>query len=217
MFERIAGRYDLMNDVMSLGIHRWWKRDLAWAVDARAGQVIVDLAGGTGDVARRVAGVDRRVLVVDPSVGMMTVGRARSPRGVQWLAATGEAMPLRAASADTVVIAFGIRNASDRQRLLEESLRVLKPGGRFLCLEFSHPAALVRPVYDTVSRLLIPRLGALIADDREAYRYLVESIARFPDQQAMQRLMEAAGFVDVSYRNLSFGIACVHIAVKPPD
>ena len=215
MFERIAGRYDLMNDIMSFGIHRLWKRTLAWAIDARPGQLIVDLAGGTGDVGMRIAGDDRRVLVVDPSIGMMSVGRRRSAAPIEWLAACGEALPLPDAVADSIVIAFGIRNASDRRRLLAESLRVLKPGGRFLCLEFSRPAALIRAPYQLFSRLLIPRIGALVAGDQGAYRYLVESIARFPDQQALQAEIETAGFAEVWYRNLSFGIACVHIAVRP--
>jgi demethylmenaquinone methyltransferase/2-methoxy-6-polyprenyl-1,4-benzoquinol methylase len=134
---------------------------------------------------------------------------------VQWLEGTGERMPLPTASVDTLTIAFGIRNVTRVEDALVEVLRVLKPGGRFLCLEFSTPYAPVRPFYNLFSFTIIPRLGAWIARAPEAYNYLVESIRRFPDQRAFKALIEEAGFVDVSYRNLSFGIACIHVGRRP--
>ena len=215
VFEAVARRYDLMNDLMSMGIHRLWKRTLVRLAAPRAGQLIVDLAGGTGDVAARLAAADRVVAVCDPSVPMMQVGRARGHRHVQWLAGTGENMPLPVGSVDTITIAFGIRNVTRIEDALAEALRVLKPGGRFLCLEFSTPWAPVRPFYNFFSFAVIPRLGAMVAQAPGAYTYLVESIRRFPDQRSFQALMQQAGFGDVSYRNLSLGIACIHVGTKP--
>ena len=215
VFEAVARRYDLMNDLMSMGIHRLWKRTLVRLAAPRAGQLIVDLAGGTGDVAARLAAADRVVAVCDPSVPMMQAGRARGHRHVQWLAGTGENMPLPVGSVDTITIAFGIRNVTRIEDALAEALRVLKPGGRFLCLEFSTPLAPVRPFYNFFSFAVIPRLGAMVAQAPEAYTYLVESIRRFPDQRSFQALMQQAGFGDVSYRNLSLGIACIHVGTKP--
>jgi demethylmenaquinone methyltransferase/2-methoxy-6-polyprenyl-1,4-benzoquinol methylase len=214
VFEAVARRYDLMNDLMSLGIHRLWKRTLARMTAPAPGQTIVDLAGGTGDVAALMAGPDRNVLVCDPSLGMMTVGRARGHAHLDWVAGTGEALPFADASIDAVTIAFGIRNVTRIELALAEARRVLKPGGRFLCLEFSTPAAPIRPFYNLFSFTVIPRLGALVARAPEAYAYLVESIRRFPDQNEFKALIEQAGFENVSYRNLSFGIACIHVGHK---
>lgn len=217
VFEAVAKRYDLMNDLMSMGIHRLWKRSFVKMAAPRDGQFIVDLAGGTGDVAALMAGPGRRVTVCDPSLPMMQVGQARGHAGVEWLEGTGEAIPLPSASVDTVTIAFGIRNVTRIEDALREIHRVLEPGGRFLCLEFSTPHALVRPFYNLFSFTVIPRLGAWIADSPEAYTYLVESIRRFPDQRSFQQLIEQAGFTHVSYRNLSFGIACIHVGTRPAD
>ena len=215
VFEAVAARYDLMNDLMSLGIHRRWKRRLVRLAAPAAGQVIVDLGGGTGDVAALMAAPDRQVTVCDPSQPMMDVGLARGHAHVDSLLVTGEAIPLPSASVDTLTIAFGIRNVTRIEDALTEVLRVLKPGGRFLCLEFSRPWAPVRPLYNLFSFAVIPRLGAWIAQVPEAYHYLVESIRRFPDQRAFKTLIEQAGFVDVQYRNLSFGIACIHVGQRP--
>ncbi len=215
VFAKVAPRYDLMNDLMSFGIHRVWKRYLAKQVAARAGHIIVDLAGGTGDVAERVAGWDRTVVVCDPSTEMMRVGRYRRLPGVRWLAGTGEAIPLQDDSVDTVTIAFGIRNCTHMDRALQEMLRILKPGGRMLCLEFSKPWGAVRPFYQLFSATVIPRLGAWVARNPDAYKYLIESIQRFPDQDEMKEMMENAGFRGVHYRNLSCGIACLHTGTKP--
>jgi demethylmenaquinone methyltransferase/2-methoxy-6-polyprenyl-1,4-benzoquinol methylase len=214
VFQRVAPRYDLMNDLMSFGIHRWWKRNLAWAVDPRPGQVIVDLAGGTGDVADRVAAVDRSVIVCDPSLEMMAAGRARVSHEVGWLSAVGESIPLRSESVDTLTIAFGIRNVTHIDATLAEILRVLRPGGCFLCLEFSKPWAPIRPFYEFFSHTVIPRLGAWVSGNSDAYEYLIESIRRFPDQEQLKALLEAAGFTEVSYKNFSLGICCLHIGIK---
>jgi demethylmenaquinone methyltransferase/2-methoxy-6-polyprenyl-1,4-benzoquinol methylase len=218
VFGAVAPRYDLMNDLMSLGIHRLWKRRFARLAAPRAGQTIVDLAGGTGDVAALMAAPDRLVTVCDPSVPMMNAGRARGDTAlahVRWLAGTGERLPLADASVDTLTVAFGIRNVTRLEDALAEALRVLRPGGRFLCLEFSTPHALVRPFYDLFSYLVIPRLGAWVARAPEAYQYLIESIRRFPDQRAFAGLIQRVGFTDVTYDNLSLGIACIHVGCKP--
>ncbi len=214
VFEVVAARYDLMNDFMSFGIHRLWKRRLVRDAAAAAGQVIVDLAGGTGDVARQMASADRTVLIVDPSLPMMSVGRQRGLPDVTCVAGSGERIPLADGSVDTVTIAFGIRNMTRMAAALEEMHRILRPGGWMHCLEFSKPWAPIRPFYNLYSSLVIPRLGALVARQPSAYHYLVESIRRFPDQEEMKALMEAAGFRDVRYRNLSMGIACIHSGAK---
>jgi demethylmenaquinone methyltransferase/2-methoxy-6-polyprenyl-1,4-benzoquinol methylase len=214
VFESVARRYDLMNDLMSFGIHRLWKRAFVAMAAPRAGQRIVDLAGGTGDVAALMAGPDREVMVIDPSAAMMEAGRAREHQHVHWKLGAAEHLPLDDASVDTLTIAFGIRNVTRIEVALAEALRVLKPGGRFLCLEFSTPVFWLRPFYNLFSFLVIPRLGAWIANSPEAYTYLVESIRRFPDQQAFVRLIEGAGFAEVRFRNLSFGIAAIHSGVR---
>ena len=214
VFQAVAPRYDLMNDLMSFGIHRLWKRRLAARVAVCQG-VAVDLAGGTGDVARLLADGSRQVVIVDPSLAMMSAGRARDGTGLRWLAGEAERMPLADASVDLLTVAFGLRNATRLTAALVEIHRVLKPGGRFVCLEFSRPAAWLAPFYDLYSFLVIPRLGALVAREPEAYQYLVESIRRFPDQAEFARLMEEAGFDGVRWENLSFGIACLHFGLKP--
>ena len=214
VFDAVAPRYDLMNDLMSMGIHRLWKRRFARMVAPRAGELIVDLAGGTGDIARLMAGPDRTVVVCDPSTRMMEAGRARGLGEIRWAAGTGEALPFSDGSIDALTISFGIRNATDVRAALAEIHRVLKPGGRFLCLEFSRAAAPIRPFYDFFSLTVIPRLGAMVARAPDAYTYLVESIRRFPDQETFKGLIEETGFVEARYRNLSFGIACVHSGTK---
>lgn len=214
VFQVVAPRYDLMNDFMSFGIHRLWKRRLVREAAAASGQVVVDLAGGTGDVARSMSGADRQVTIVDPSPAMMGEGRRRGLEHVSCVAGEGEAIPLADNSVDTLTVAFGVRNMTDMSAGLAEMARVLKPGGRCLCLEFSKPWAPIRPFYNLYSFLVIPRLGAMVARQPAAYTYLVESIRRFPDQKEMKRLMEAVGFRDVRYRNLSLGIAALHVGTK---
>jgi demethylmenaquinone methyltransferase/2-methoxy-6-polyprenyl-1,4-benzoquinol methylase len=215
VFQAVAGRYDLMNDIMSMGIHRLWKRAMADAAAAKPGEMIVDLAGGTGDVARLLAAPDRMVVVCDPSAAMMAVGRQRCPDSVRFAEGTAEAMPFPDASVDMVTMAFGLRNVTSLPAALAEIRRVLKPGGRFLCLEFSRPHALIRPFYDAWSFLVIPRLGAAVAGEPAAYEYLVESIRRFPDQPSLAAAFSDAGFVSVGWRNYSFGIASLHFGVRP--
>lgn len=214
VFQAVAGRYDLMNDIMSMGIHRLWKRAMARAVAPRAGEMVVDLAGGTGDIARLLAGQGRDVVVCDPSQAMMEVGRQRCPSGVRFVEGTAEAMPFADNSVDVLTIAFGLRNVTSLAAALAEIRRVLKPGGRFLCLEFSRPWAPIRPFYDAWSFLVIPRLGAAVAGEPAAYEYLVESIRRFPDQKTLAAAMRDAGFDGVGWRDYSFGIACLHHGVK---
>lgn len=216
VFNRVAPRYDLMNDVMSFGIHRLWKRAFARMARPQEGQVLVDLAGGTGDIARQLAGAGHHTLLVDPCLPMMLTGRTASGVGnIHYLAGTGECLPLQDNCVDVLTIAFGIRNMTRMEVALTEIVRVLKPGGRFLCLEFSHPHGLIKPFYDLHSFYIIPRLGAWISRQPAAYTYLVESIRRFPDQQELCHLMQQAGLEQASYRNLSFGIACIHSGVKP--
>ncbi|MCW9024282.1 MAG: bifunctional demethylmenaquinone methyltransferase/2-methoxy-6-polyprenyl-1,4-benzoquinol methylase UbiE [Gammaproteobacteria bacterium] len=214
VFEVVAKRYDLMNDFMSFGIHRLWKKRLVNLVPSEAGQCIVDLAGGTGDIARALAKKNQQPIIIDPSLPMMQVGQSRGQNTIPCLAGCGEAIPLADNSVNTLTIAFGIRNMTHIDKALSEIYRVLKPGGRCLCLEFSRPWALIRPFYNLYSFLVIPRLGAMVAREPAAYNYLIESIRRFPDQEEMKQLMLKAGFEQVSYKNLSFGIACLHIAHK---
>jgi demethylmenaquinone methyltransferase/2-methoxy-6-polyprenyl-1,4-benzoquinol methylase len=214
VFDTVAPRYDLMNDLMSMGTHRLWKRAFARMAAPRAGQVIVDLAGGTGDIAALMAGADRLVAVCDPSVAMMEAGRQRGRGALVWLAGAAERLPFADRTVDTLTISFGIRNVTDMPAALTEIRRVLKPGGRFLCLEFSQAWAPIRPFYNLFSFTVIPRLGAWVARAPEAYTYLIESIRRFPDQEEMKTIMERAGFADVRYRNLTFGIACIHVGSK---
>ena len=215
VFQAVAPRYDLMNDLMSFGIHRLWKRRLAARVAASRG-VAVDLAGGTGDVARLLADGSRHVVIVDPSLAMMQAGRARDAAGerIGWIAGEAESLPLADASVDLVTISFGLRNATSPRDALREIRRVLKPGGRFVCLEFSRPHFWLKPFYDLYSFLVIPRLGAWVARQPAAYHYLIESIRRFPDQREFAALMRDAGFGDVRWRNLSFGIACLHFGTR---
>ncbi len=214
VFASVAGRYDLMNDLMSFGIHRLWKRALIGETVPKPGEILVDLAGGTGDVAARLAGPDRRAIVCDPSPEMMETGRRRGLPEVEWIAGEAEALPFADATIDCLTISFGIRNVTRLRDALGEIHRVLKPGGRFLCLEFSRPQAWLAPAYDLFSFQVIPRLGALIARQPEAYEYLVESIRRFPDQRELADFFVDAGFASVRWRNLSFGIACIHSGVK---
>jgi demethylmenaquinone methyltransferase/2-methoxy-6-polyprenyl-1,4-benzoquinol methylase len=223
VFERVAPRYDLMNDLMSGGVHRLWKDAMAAKLNPRPGETIVDCAGGTGDVARRLAKLARaaqkrsggptaRVVVVDYNAEMVAAGRRRaSEPEIAWAVGDAQALPLKDAKADAYVIAFGIRNVADVQKALGEARRVLKPGGRFLCLEFSRPIAEpLRRAYDAYSFKVIPHVGKLVAGDRDAYQYLVESIRRFPDQKRFADMMRQAGFANVGWTNFSGGVVALH-------
>ncbi|MCK5662295.1 MAG: class I SAM-dependent methyltransferase [Thiotrichaceae bacterium] len=210
VFKLVAPRYDLMNDFMSFGSHRIWKRFFVNYIDFKSTDIIVDLAGGTGDIARKLVNKGANVIVVDPSVEMMRAGIESNSVPVINVAAIGEKLPFADASIDKVTISFGIRNMTSMSDALKEIHRILKPGGVYYCLEFSRPMMPVRPFYNLYNQYIIPRLGALVAGQPEAYQYLVESIRRFPDQEEMKSLIEQAGFSKVSYRNLFFGIACIH-------
>ncbi len=214
-FQAVAPRYDLMNDLMSGGVHRAWKATFVDAIAPRAGEITLDLAGGTGDIARALARRGACVTVVDPSANMMAAGRAR-PGGdaLCWVEAEAENLPFARDSVDCVAISFGIRNVTRIESALCEIHRVLKPGGRFHCLEFSTARAWLRPAYDLWSRTAIPALGALVSRNTDAYRYLIESIRRFPDQREFARMMGDAGFDAVGWRDLSFGIAAIHSGRK---
>lgn len=213
MFELVAPRYDLMNDLMSMGTHRLWKHRLARMAPV-TGEIAVDLAGGTGDIADLLAKQGWQVTVCDPCQGMMEAGRARRSTDLAWVAGLGERLPFASNSVDLLTVGFGLRNMTRPQDALAEALRILKPGGTFLCLEFSTTQAWLRPFYDWYSEHVIPRLGAMVAGRREAYRYLVNSIRAFPDQETLKAQMEGAGFQSVTYHNLSFGIAAIHAGSK---
>jgi demethylmenaquinone methyltransferase / 2-methoxy-6-polyprenyl-1,4-benzoquinol methylase len=223
VFDRVASRYDLMNDVMSAGVHRLWKDATAARLNPQPGETIIDCAGGTGDMARRFAdlarrarqrrgGEDARILVVDYNAEMISAGRSRglSPE-IAWAVGDAQGLPLPDACADAYVISFGIRNVTEIPAALREARRVLKSGGRFLCLEFSRPPApVLARLYDAYSFRVIPFMGEQIAGDRESYQYLVESIRRFPDQKTFQSLIEAAGFRRAGYTNFTGGVAALH-------
>ena len=223
VFDSVASNYDLMNDLMSGGVHRLWKDAAAAKLNPRPGETILDVAGGTGDMARRYArmaraaqqrrgGSDASVIVLDYNAEMIMAGvqKGGEPE-MQWAVGDAMALPLPDASVDAYSISFGIRNVADIDQALREARRVLKPGGRFLCLEFSRPtASAVRKAYDAWSFNAIPRIGGWIAKDRDSYQYLVESIRRFPDQTTFKTMIETAGFSRVTVTNLSGGVAAIH-------
>ena len=221
IFDSVAPRYDLMNDLMSAGVHRWWKAEMVRWLRPRPGQSLLDVAGGTGDIARRALprlGAEGAAIVCDANPEMLEVGRARALddgilAGIEWLAGDAEALPFADRSFELYTIAFGLRNVTRIARALAEARRVLKPGGRFLCLEFTPAVApLLQPVYDFYSFQVLPLLGQLVTGNRDAYSYLVESIRRFPPQAALSEEIAAAGLERVSYRNLTGGIAALHSA-----
>ena len=220
VFARVAPRYDLMNDLMSAGLHRLWKNDLvSWLSPPKSGvpYTILDVAGGTGDVALRAlkaSGAGASAVICDISAEMIEAGRRRAGgERVSFVRGNAEALPFARASFDAYTIAFGMRNLTHLEAALAEAFRVLKPGGRFLCLEFSAvEMPLLDRLYDAYSFNAIPVLGGLVAGDSASYRYLVESIRRFPAQENFMQLIESAGFERVRYRNLSGGIAAIHSA-----
>ena len=217
VFESVAPRYDLMNDLMSLGAHRLWRRALIDWLKPRPTMHLLDLAGGTGDIAQRfLAAAGGRVTVLDINGAMLQVGRRRlagrnGAARIDWLQGDAERLPVRDRAVDAVTIAFGIRNCTDIAAVLAEARRVLRPGGRFLCLEFSRLALPgLAPIYDAYSTRVIPRLGEFVARDREAYVYLVESIRRFPPQRQFADMLETAGLGRVSWRDLTGGVVAMH-------
>jgi demethylmenaquinone methyltransferase/2-methoxy-6-polyprenyl-1,4-benzoquinol methylase len=224
VFDAVAPRYDLMNDLMSGGVHRLWKAAMVDALRPQPGQAIVDVAGGTGDIAGRIlerltaggAAVSAPVVVCDINEEMLNVGRDRAldrgiVSGIAWTCGNAEALPFPDMSFDAYTIAFGLRNVTDPMRALREAYRVLRPGGRFLCLEFSRVSVPVLDrLYDAYSFQVLPWLGQTVAGDRDAYVYLAESIRRFPDQPRLVALMTEAGFARAKYRNFTGGIAALH-------
>jgi demethylmenaquinone methyltransferase / 2-methoxy-6-polyprenyl-1,4-benzoquinol methylase len=226
VFDSVAPRYDLMNDLMSGGIHRWWKTEMMAWLNPRPGQRLVDAAGGTGDIAFKAlprvmppaSDSGGGVVVCDPNERMLAVGRSRAINGgvlagLEWVCAEAEMLPLADRSADLYTIAFGLRNVTHIAAALGEARRVLRPGGRFLCLEFT-PAVmpLLQPVYDLYSFRVLPLLGQIVAGDRDAYTYLAESIRGFPRQSVLAEMIAAAGLERVRFRNLTGGIAALHSA-----
>jgi demethylmenaquinone methyltransferase/2-methoxy-6-polyprenyl-1,4-benzoquinol methylase len=217
VFDSVAPRYDLMNDLMSLGIHRAWKRVMVTALDPRPNRMLLDLAAGTGDIG--LGWLEQGggpVLLSDANASMLEVARDRAISlarisGASLLVADAERLPLPDRAVDRVSIAFGLRNCTDKPAVLGEARRVLRPGGRFFCLEFSHlNVAALQPFYDAWSFRVVPILGRCVARDEASYRYLVESIRVFPDQDALADMLRSAGFARVSVQNLSGGIAAIH-------
>ncbi|MBS1202115.1 MAG: bifunctional demethylmenaquinone methyltransferase/2-methoxy-6-polyprenyl,4-benzoquinol methylase, partial [Chromatiaceae bacterium] len=223
VFDSVASRYDLMNDLMSLGVHRIWKRQTVALAGVRRGQQVLDLASGTGDLAERFAGIvgaDGAVVMSDINAAMLTQGRDRlidkgRVGNLHFALANAERLPFASGSFDCVTIGFGLRNVTHKEWALAEMQRVLRPGGRALILEFSHPTtrALSR-VYDLYSFSVLPNLGRLIAKDAESYQYLAESIRMHPDQETLRAMMEEAGFERCDYFNLSGGIVAIHRGYK---
>ena len=217
VFDSVAPKYDVMNDLMSLGIHRLWKRIFINALDPRPNRGLLDLAGGTGDITFGwLAAGGGPAVLSDINAAMLTVGRDRAlacgfAAGLTFLNADAEHLPLPDRSQDTVSIAFGLRNCTDKAAVLAEARRVLRPGGRFLCLEFSRvQVAALAPIYDAWSFKVLPCIGSMVAGDADSYQYLAESIRMFPDQETLAEMMRAAGLEQVRIRNLSGGIAAIH-------
>ena len=228
VFSSVAGNYDLMNDLMSLGIHRIWKRYFVATAQVRKGDRVLDLAGGTGDIAALLrdrvgatgAASDGCVVLGDINAGMLTVGRDRMTdrglvRGLEYVQCNAEALPFPDDSFDLVTIAFGLRNVTDKDAALREMLRVLKVGGQARVLEFSQVQAdWFKPLYDFHSFRVLPRLGQLFAHDADSYRYLAESIRMHPTQEELKALMRNRGFGHVDYHNLTGGIVALHVGIK---
>jgi demethylmenaquinone methyltransferase/2-methoxy-6-polyprenyl-1,4-benzoquinol methylase len=222
VFGSVASKYDVMNDAMSFGIHRVWKDAMMDWLAPRPGQRLLDVAGGTGDISFRFlkrAG-HGHATVLDLTEEMLVEGRRRAEaealaQSLDWVVGDAMALPFDDNSFDVYTISFGIRNVTRPEDALAEAFRVLRPGGRLMVLEFSHiPNELMQKVYDLYSFNIIPRLGQAIANDRDSYQYLVESIRRFPDQETFLGMVRDAGFGNAKYRNLSMGIACLHSGWK---
>ncbi|RUO29331.1 bifunctional demethylmenaquinone methyltransferase/2-methoxy-6-polyprenyl-1,4-benzoquinol methylase UbiE [Aliidiomarina sedimenti] len=223
VFDSVAAKYDVMNDVMSFGIHRLWKRQTLDASGVRKGQRILDLAGGTGDLTAkfsRIVGPQGQVVLADINDSMLKVGRDKLRDmgivgNVEYVQANAEELPFPDDHFDAITIAFGLRNVTDKDKALRSMLRVLKPGGRLLVLEFSKPEHdVLNSLYDFYSFNVLPQMGGLIANDKESYQYLAESIRMHPDQETLKQMMEDAGFEQVTYQNMTGGIVALHRGFK---
>jgi demethylmenaquinone methyltransferase/2-methoxy-6-polyprenyl-1,4-benzoquinol methylase len=223
VFDSVADKYDLMNDLLSLGIHRWWKRFAINLTGVKAGDRVLDLAGGTGDLAGRLAplvGPTGQVILTDINAAMLEEGRRRLTDAglvgnIAYVQADAEQLPFPDNRFDCITIAFGLRNVTHKDRALVAMQRVLKPGGCALILEFSHPTAPgLKPVYDLYSFTVMPLVGRLVANDADSYRYLAESIRLHPDQETLRKMMERAGFEHCEYFNLTGGIVAAHRGYK---
>jgi demethylmenaquinone methyltransferase/2-methoxy-6-polyprenyl-1,4-benzoquinol methylase len=222
VFDSVANNYDLMNDVMSFGIHRLWKRFAIGMAGLQPGQQVLDLAGGTGDLTILMApevGAEGHIVLSDINAAMLRNGRGHLldsgiSGNVTFAQANAEQLPFPDNSFDLVTMAFGLRNVTDKQRALDAIYRVLRPGGRLLVLEFSRPVAALKPAYDFYSFNILPKLGRLIAKDEDSYRYLAESIRMHPDQQTLKGMLEQAGFERCDFHNLTGGIVAIHRGYK---
>ena len=224
VFHSVAAKYDLMNDLMSGGVHRLWKRITIEMSGVRRGDKVLDIAGGTGDLTAkfsRIVGSEGTVVLADINDSMLKVGRDRlMDRGVvnnvRFSQADAQYLPFPDNTFDVITIVFGLRNVTDKDLALRSMLRVLKPGGRLLVLEFSKPAnPVLSKVYDTYSFSILPKLGKLFADDSDSYQYLAESIRMHPDQQTLQNMMDDAGFANTDFHNMTGGVVALHRGVKP--
>ena len=224
VFHSVAAKSDLMNDLMSGGVHRLWKRITIEMSGVRRGDKVLDIAGGTGDLTAkfsRIVGSEGTVVLADINDSMLKVGRDRlMDRGVvnnvRFSQADAQYLPFPDNTFDVITIAFGLRNVTDKDLALRSMLRVLKPGGRLLVLEFSKPAnPVLSKVYDTYSFSILPKLGKLFADDSDSYQYLAESIRMHPDQQTLQNMMDDAGFANTDFHNMTGGVVALHRGVKP--
>ncbi len=220
VFDSVAPKYDLMNDLMSLGLHRAWKAYTVAVANLREGQQVLDIAGGTGDLARafaRKVGRSGTVVHTDINLAMLTTGRDRlldEGIALPTVVCDGERLPFRDGRFDLVSVAFGLRNMTHKEQALAEMARVLKPGGRLLVLEFSKVAKPLEAAYDWYSFNVLPRLGQWVAGDADSYRYLAESIRMHPDQETLKAMMKAAGFGHVDVHNLTGGIVALHVGVR---
>ena len=224
VFHSVAAKYDLMNDVMSGGVHRLWKMFTVEMAAVRPGQRILDIAGGTGDLTAkfsRLVGAEGQVVLADINNSMLSVGRDKLldrgiSQNVYFAQADAQYLPFPDNTFDCITIAFGLRNVTDKDLALASMLRVLKPGGRLLVLEFSKPqSALLEKAYDTYSFRLLPLMGKIIANDSDSYRYLAESIRMHPDQETLKQMMANAGFVNCSFHNMTGGVVALHKGIKP--
>ncbi|WP_373090501.1 bifunctional demethylmenaquinone methyltransferase/2-methoxy-6-polyprenyl-1,4-benzoquinol methylase UbiE [Zhongshania sp.] len=224
VFHSVAAKYDIMNDLMSGGVHRLWKRFTIELSGVRPGNKVLDIAGGTGDLAAkfsRLVGSSGKVVLADINDSMLTVGREKLTNkgivgNIEYVQANAECLPFPDNYFDCITIAFGLRNVTDKDAALRSMNRVLKPGGRLLVLEFSKPVnPVIAKLYDRYSFDVLPKMGQLVTNDADSYRYLAESIRMHPDQDTLKGMMKDAGFVDVRYHNMTAGVVAVHRGIKP--